>query len=65
MPLTDLQSWSLIAMLCGVVLVTYLLNKSGRKWGWYFLVGLILFIVGIIAVWSAFSVATGGLKPTS
>jgi bacteriorhodopsin len=60
MPLIDLQFWSLIAMLCGVGLVTYLLNRSGGKWGWYVLAGLIFFIVASIVVWSAFSVATGG-----
>lgn len=63
MPLTDLQLWSLIAMLCGVGLVTHLLNRSGRKWGWYFLAGLTFFIVGSTVVWSAFSFATGGLRP--
>ena len=63
MPHTVLQIWSLIAMLCGNGLVTYMLNRSGRTGGWYFLAALIFFILGSIVVWSAFSFATGGLKP--
>ena len=63
MPLTGLEIGSLIAILCGVGFVTYLLNRSGQKWGWYFLAGLIFFIVTSIVVWSAFNFATGGLKP--
>lgn len=54
------MSWSLVALLGGVGLLTYLLNTSGRKWGWYFLIGLTFLIVGSFVVWSAFSFATGG-----
>jgi bacteriorhodopsin len=59
MPLADIQFWSLIAMLCGVGLVTYLLNRSGRKWGWYFLAALFFLIVGSFVVLRAFNFATG------
>jgi hypothetical protein len=66
MPLTALQFWSLIGLVSGVGCVTYLLNRSGRQWGWYFLVALIFLVVGTFAVWSAFDFASGrrgGLTP--
>jgi hypothetical protein len=50
----------LIALLCGVGFVTYLLNRRGGKWGWYLIAMLIFLIVGTTVVWSAFSFATGG-----
>ena len=66
MPLTDLQLWSLIATLGGVGWVTYRLNRSGQKWGWYFLAGLTFLVLGTFVVWSAFNFANlrrGGLSP--
>jgi hypothetical protein len=68
MRLIDLQFWLLIAVLSGVGYVTYLLNRSGRQWGWYLLAGLIFLIIGTFVVWSAFDFAStrrGGLTPKS
>jgi hypothetical protein len=40
----------MIAFFGGVGLLTYLLNRNGRKWGWCFLAALVLFIVGSIVL---------------
>jgi hypothetical protein len=60
MPFADSQLWLLIALLCGIGVVTYLLNRGGRKVGWYFLAALTFIIIGSYVVWSAFDFATGG-----